>query len=270
MPRARAADFDGRPLTCVLDDDGRRGARADRAPVLATRPRSEAKVPPRPAADARARPVAVAVQVALAAGPRRGLFVGRRLTKCLCFYRSRHQPRLVALDDGLDVVVALDDVLGLVEVAHLLEAALVAHVLDDARRDRRVPAPAEVKLGYVSRTPHPYMPGQSMYAGAWDVLMLVLRSLLDGLVLKPGGPAAVARSRGMRGRRRGSASRRAASSASGRPRRPRGRGPHRLPLRGASRLGRLCLCERVAPPSPQGYAVEVPVMQNVTKNGFGR
>ena len=83
----------------------------------------------------------------------------------MCFYRLiDHQSRLVALDGGLDVVVALDDVFRFVEVAHLLEAALVAHVLDDARRDRRVPAPANVKLGYVSKVPRrtPYMPGQSM------------------------------------------------------------------------------------------------------------
>ena len=64
----------------------------------------------------------------------------------MCFYQLvDHQPCLVALDGGLDVVVALDDVLRFVEVAHLLEAALVAHVLDDAGRDRRVPAPSKVK-----------------------------------------------------------------------------------------------------------------------------
>ena len=40
----------------------------------------------------------------------------------------------------------------------------------------------------------PYMPGQSMYAGAWDVLMLTLDvGCSTGLALKPpGGPSAVA------------------------------------------------------------------------------
>ena len=40
----------------------------------------------------------------------------------------------------------------------------------------------------------PYMPGQSMYAGAWDVLMLTFEvGCSTGLALKPpGGPSAVA------------------------------------------------------------------------------
>ena len=61
----------------------------------------------------------------------------------------------------------------------------------------------------------PYMPGQSMYAGAWDVLMLTFSVRCSmGLSLNPpGGPAAVAAVAILRCRRRGSGSRRAASSA---------------------------------------------------------
>ena len=106
----------------------------------------------------------------------------------------------------------------------------------------------------------PYMPGQSMYAGAWDVLMLTFDvGCSTGLALKPpGGPSAVAavaivavpaarpcvQARRVVGVR-------AVADATKR-KRPR----IATALRGASRLGRLCLCDWMLDPTwPQGYAL---------------
>ena len=116
----------------------------------------------------------------------------------------------------------------------------------------------------------PYMPGQSMYAGAWDVLMLTLDvGCSMGLSLNPpGGPAAVdavARDAVPAARLWAQARRvvgaRAAADAINRKR-------PRIVCR-ASRLGRLCLCDWVlASRGRRGYALfavdsDAPTYQNV-------
>ena len=102
-----------------------------------------------------------------------------------------------------------------------------------------------------------HMPGQSMYAGAWDVLMLTFDvGCSTGLALKPpGGPSAVAAvaivavpaARPWAQARRVVGVKAVADAIT--RKRPR-------IVRRSGRLGRLCLCDWMLDPTwPQGYAL---------------
>ena len=120
-----------------------------------------------------------------------------------------------------------------------------------------------------------HMPGQSMYAGAWDVLMLTFDvGCSTGLALKPpGGPSAVAAVAivAVPAARPCAQARRvvgvkAAADATTR-RRPR----IATALRGASRLGGLCLCDWVRSLSRvlAGLrCLDVPAMQQRPRTWF--